>query len=273
MNKYRYSFDDFSADLDGNFDCSLNPKMTSKIRFFVLLLLCLTSASCFTISCEYDIVEYNEGELHGLHEKSYHCRATVDYICDQSPDSIMGTSKNHMAGKKDADVIFLDFDDQIIKRIPMNVGFFYPNLEVFRCASCAIDQVRKADLEQMPKLTCLYLGKNIIEALSADLLQPVPQLKFFGVDSNIIQCVGLDLFKSLPHLTKITFEQNICYSGNVISEVVAKCEHIPCGVSREVVWPKRDILEVGKSYCDRYNMKRAIRDQDKLISGRFSRSS
>jgi hypothetical protein len=130
-----------------------------------LVLLASTSTHGYKLSCQYSNVDYVGlyGEL--LHDTCYYCEATVDYICDESIDSIMGASKDHQPGRTDKDVLYLGFINQLIQTIPKNMGHFYPNLEIFKCMGGALTKVEKNDFVGIPKLKCLFLGRNDIEHL------------------------------------------------------------------------------------------------------------
>jgi hypothetical protein len=72
---------------------------TMNLQNFFLILLASTSAHGFTISCLGMSTEYVGQNWDLLHKTCYHFQATVDYIYDDSLDSIMGTSQNHLPGR------------------------------------------------------------------------------------------------------------------------------------------------------------------------------
>jgi hypothetical protein len=183
----------------------------------------------------------------------------------------MGTSLNHMPGKDNDNVLYLDLNNQIIQRIPKKLDYFYPNLEIFKCVFCAITDITRDDLRLLPKIQCLYLGHNSIETLPGDLLKDVPNLIFLAVDHNRIHCIGENLFTEIRNLKLLYFNYNDCFDffdeldvSKITQYIVAQCEMAPCHKTEtaeiEELTRKRSIqihnisrdYEDKESYCDKY---------------------
>jgi hypothetical protein len=167
-----------------------------------------------------------------LHPKSYHCYGTVDYECEENHRSIRGVSKNHLEGRTDSDVLFLEFAVQTnIDRVPKNVDYFYPHLEIFKCSFCMISKITSEDLKQMPNLNCIYLGHNQLKYVPGDLFKHNPNMKFIGMEANQIQSIGPGLFDNLPHLWFMYFNNDCLHKqlghyGNMqdyIADVYQHC--------------------------------------------------
>ena len=147
-----------------------------------------------------------------VHDEAYTCFGNAEYACDSRKYYCDGVSKNHLPDKTRTDVLRLDFMlDMGIELMPLDIGKFFPNLEVFECSFGEIYYIEKEDFEQFPKLKVLDLFFNKIKALPGDLFANNPDIVFFDLGHNPIDHVESSFFDKLDKLLAFGFAETECH--------------------------------------------------------------
>lgn len=147
----------------------------------------------------------------------YSCyNAKASNYCDISRRTVFGISNNHMKGKSNYDVKMFYIQKQEIPAVPIDIGKFFPNLEVVRMPYLGLLKVCRMDLKQFPKVRFLYLSYNKIKQLDNNLFEYTPALEFIALDHNELTNIGQRIFDNLPNVHRFYVERNPCvYIGHV----------------------------------------------------------
>lgn len=177
----------------------------------------LITAGCYDLDCYYSFIDFrgNFGEL--IYPVTYTCKAKISFRCHDKSGTITGVSRNHMREKRRYDVMMLWLESEQkrpIMSIPAQAGKFFTKLEVLRIPFARISAISEHDMAQFSQLKCLYLGKNEIKSLSADLFRPTPHLEFVALNDNQISQVEKGLFRYLRKLKIFYFDGNFCVKNN-----------------------------------------------------------
>ena len=140
------------------------------------------------------------------------CFGNAEYACGSKKYYCDGVSKNHLPDKTRTDVRRLDFMlDMGIELMPLDIGKFFPNLEVFECSFGEIYYIEKEDFAQFPKLKVLDLFFNKIKSIPGDLFANNPDIVFFDLGHNPIHHIGSNFFEKLDKLLAFGFSETECH--------------------------------------------------------------
>ena len=101
-----------------------------------------------------------------------------------------------------------------LKRFPLELGAFLPNLEVITIER-GLTEIHKEDLEQFPSLRKLYLSKNELQDIESELFVNNPDLELIFLGNNKIKSVAAEVFDGLENLQHLGFERNKCFTAAV----------------------------------------------------------
>lgn len=137
------------------------------------------------------------------------------YSCDASswqdlPGEVTSASQNHVPGKTDDDVKMLFIQNELLTKIPENIGLFFKNLEGIHLERMSIPTLHKGDLKDLPNLKYFYgtnMGLNIIKG---DIFAKSPELQYVDFSNNNLTNVGPGLFEANKELSHVDFTNNLC---------------------------------------------------------------
>jgi hypothetical protein len=193
-------------------------------------MFAINFAGAFILSCDYANEQRNDYiNPKIIFSNGLACKASEDYHCGVRAYKIEGIVKNQ--SQRMQEVKIFKFQRRRLMYVLENVGFFYPNIEVFACNYCEIISIERSDLKQFPKLKVLELYDNKIRSIPGDLFQDTPEVVSFEFTSNKIAGIGKGFFEHLKKLISFHMGDNSCYPSEDIwmdnekkkKDVIAKC--------------------------------------------------
>lgn len=138
------------------------------------------------------------------------------YVCAVNSVSItkrftkIATFKGtHIAGKTNADVDTIRFEDTTVHYFPRGVPLIFPNLTELTIRSCGLKEVSQMDLFGFDKIEVIHLERNALKSLPDDLFKNMPQVEKVWFGFNKIESLRSDLILSIKNQIKcISFVRN-----------------------------------------------------------------
>lgn len=130
---------------------------------------------------------------------------------DREITEINGT---HVAGKTHNDVKKLYIKKQFCPYLPLKVGDFFTNLEIFYVMNSNVQHLLNGDLDGLTKLNAFDVSHNPVEQLGCDFFkghETIEKISFFDCHLKIIDAKALD---SLVQLKEAHFQYNVCFNFN-----------------------------------------------------------
>ena len=102
--------------------------------------------------------------------------------------------------------------------VPAGITNYFRNLTVLVIAQTGLKTVSKTDLQPFKSLRGLYLEKNEIEVLDADLFEHNPKIQELNFNQNLLEHIGFDILDPLINLKHADFFNNPCIDFGAANE-------------------------------------------------------
>ncbi len=163
-----------------------------------------------TLTCEFEV-----------REEEYGCYLSNIKIENGSSIVIRG---DHLAGKGDEDVKFLEILSSIVEKIPEELFKKFRNLETFgiinsrldqielpECSqvrtlqftSCQLEKIKEEAFKRCTNLEKLQLSYNRLENFHSNILNGLSNLKFLDLFDNKLTWLSSNFFKHIPNIAKL----------------------------------------------------------------------
>lgn len=196
---------EYKISADEIFFSILKEKVKMKLLIILSVFICsLFSAIGVSIDCKF------------MELPNYGYICNVRYLkitskLNRTLDAIFG---EHLPGKTNNDVKFLDSINNEVNYLLLGVKKFLPNLIAVRFQNGNLMEITAADMAEYPSgLKKLWLAYNIIEKLPKGLFNSTPLIEELYLSGNKIQVVNRGVLTNLFNLKKIDFEVNPCTYG------------------------------------------------------------
>jgi Leucine rich repeat len=127
--------------------------------------------------------------------------------------NITEASRNHLPGKNDSDVQGVNFNSQILKTMPQNLGEVFPNLSALVIYNAQIEEIQRRDLIGFPNLKMIRFYYNQIKSIDGDLFEDLPQIEHISFQNNPLKHVGVNAFDNLKNLQSLYLYSAGCISS------------------------------------------------------------
>ncbi|KAL7012428.1 hypothetical protein ACKWTF_014846 [Chironomus riparius] len=169
----------------------------------ILLATLFTSSLTLNITCRFTT---KKGD--------YACTVTKIVASSPTDTTVTSVDGRQQKDKTTDDVKIFEARGKNLKRFPLELGAFLPNLEVIAIER-GLTEIHKEDLEQFPSLRKLYLSKNEIQDIESELFVNNPELELIFLGNNKIKSVAAEVFDGLENLQHLGFERNKCFTAAV----------------------------------------------------------
>lgn len=180
------------------------------MKHFYILAMCLRLAQGLLFQCHFAVISWTPaGQL-------YTCRANV--VNSGSETLLEGVIGVHVEGRSNADVLGVTVTSgEILKRLPGNLGDFFPSLTNLQLRNTQFETVSAEDLRQLPNLDNFYSFNNSVVVIDGDLFKFNTKIQSINFPDNQVRHVGQNLLTSLSNLRSVNFRNNPCISVFVSS--------------------------------------------------------
>lgn len=181
------------------------------MKFLIICLLATLNFCAFVNSVKL-VCEFKSSISNG-----YACFVKELEITSKSDRVITEVTGVHLNSKTDDDVVYFQSQQHVIKYFPLNLDFFFKNLNNVYINGSSMVEVNAEDLQQFGSNFIGFVIQNSnLEVLEAGLFATMPNLKTVSFHGNNIRNVDGGVFTNLKQLNKIWFGSNSCYSGKSI---------------------------------------------------------
>lgn len=137
------------------------------------------------ITCDYEVSPYVDISDCSILPEVYICmNARVHYFWGTSND-ILGVSRKHLPGKSHEDVQIISFaEDEKIKRIPVGLEKFLPNLIGISMYNNKLEHLTSEDLSRFPKLRFINVPQDKLDSLHNEVSQFEPNVESLDLGDN-----------------------------------------------------------------------------------------
>lgn len=197
------------------------------MKFLAILAVVFNLQNCLSFNLNCSFKEYQsfwdkrENKKLNTNGTRYTCIAEnlATSLLDRTVINLMG---NHSKGKSDDDVKQVFVNKQNCPYLPLGVGKFFKNLEIFYVMNSKVEQLTNDDLSGMPKLKIFDMSHNPITNLTRDFFQghsTIEMISFYKCELTFIETGALD---SLVNLKEVFLGKNLCvdYNANEKSKIV-----------------------------------------------------
>ena len=146
---------------------------------------------------------------------------------------VIDITQNHLKGKTNKDVEFLDLSEQNFETLPRGIENFFPNLVGIRAYRNNLKRITKDDLKGYKNLKYLNLYNNDITTVESDLFSLSPKLQYINFGNNFIRNVARNAFNPLKNLQQLYFHDGkMCINehastrdeiASLLSNLFVKC--------------------------------------------------
>lgn len=173
-----------------------------------LILIVFTQSQAMTIDCVYFQYAWQiVGEV-------YQCDASVNLLVDSDQSKVTAVTQNHIEGKGNNDVDYLDIYGQKLTTFPKGIEKLFPNLRGIIASDNNIKVISRDDLKVFPSLQLISFWNNDLTTLKDDLFTSTPNLQHVSLGYNKIKYIGKNVFHPLTNLKKLFLNgRSNCFSG------------------------------------------------------------
>lgn len=168
----------------------------------VLTFLTAQKISSITLECEFKQVK----DHWGIHYAcvAQHFRTTLNNR------NVTGVKGTHILDMTNDDVKEFYMEKQACPYLPLNLGAFFENLEIFYAKRSNVQHILVGDLNGLTKLRVFDASHNPIEYLDKDFFKnygTIEKISFYDCHLRIIDSQALD---PLVKLNEAYFQLNVC---------------------------------------------------------------
>lgn len=197
-------------------------RRTFSVLFVTILSLC---SGIQGINVEGEIVE---GEFLKFVAKNW----------DITTEDVTITSINGQEASfyKDKKITYLDVNDQTVKYFPKGIENFFPFLERLSIVGAQLESIKSDNLKPFVHLETVNLKNNNIVTLNSDVFEFNPEITTLWLSRNKLKHIGADILTPLKKLSYADFSSNECVDklideegsektdfSALVSEFKAKC--------------------------------------------------
>lgn len=166
----------------------------------------------------------------------YYCIVEDNQIFDNSRIIIDSINETHKEIKTIDDVRGIKFDNiTSLSFFPQNIENFFKNLTLILVRSSNLQEINQKDLRPFENLQYLFLAKNNLMTIEAELFEFNKKLKIIWLDMNKISQIDKHAFNGLDDLIMLDLSNNNCETNFIyaktrtaVLEVVAKIKNGEC---------------------------------------------
>ena len=161
-----------------------------------------STVDAITLNCKFQMLSTYLGN-------QYACVAD-NFKTTFTDREVTETNGTHVTGKSNDDVKKLYIKKQHCPYLPLNIGSFFKNLEIYYVMNSHVKHLLNGDLDGLDNLTVFDVSHNPIEQLGRDFFKghsTIEKISFFDCHLKIID---VDALKPLVKLTKASFQYNVC---------------------------------------------------------------
>lgn len=145
-------------------------------------------------------------------------------MCPENGKALEDVRGNHLTGKSNLDVEFLDIGQQDLAYIPKGIEKFFKNLIGIRYKHSNLATISSDDLKPFPQLLFFGMYDTKLVSLDGNLFQNNLNLQVVSIFANKIEHIGPNLLGGLSQLKDVSFTSNVCinnyaYSMEAIKEL------------------------------------------------------
>ena len=118
--------------------------------------------------------------------------------------SLKGTHANGMSNK---DVEALKFANSSVDFFPRGLGRIFPNLKVLQIYNCGLGEISRPDFIGFSSLEVLCLSRNQLKSLPDDLFADMPRLSFVYLGENLLERLSSKFLEPIKHNLMILWLQ------------------------------------------------------------------
>lgn len=143
--------------------------------------------------------EYSFKELYTCSTESQEIPINEDILIFQG---------EHLPGKNNKDVKFLEIQDCEMPQLPQNVGHTFENIERLHILNSNLKSLTKVDLKQFINLKEIFVSGSNIEFLPGDLFEFTKKMENIYFTSNNIKFIGTKIFDCITNLKAVSLTKN-----------------------------------------------------------------
>lgn len=133
----------------------------------------------------------------------YQCNARALSTMQVNKNLVTDVSQNHLTGKANSDVNFLDLSEQNFQSLPKGIEKFFTKLEGIRAYRNNLRVISKEDLKPFASLKYINFYNNELTTLDSDLFSLSPKLEYLNFGFNKLRNVGRNTFLPLKQLKQL----------------------------------------------------------------------
>lgn len=116
----------------------------------------------------------------------------------------------HAINKKNSDVRKFLIQHQSCPYLPLNIGKFFPNLEIFYAMKSNVQQIITGDLDGLEFLKIFDVSYNPVEQIPTDFFSNHASIKVISFYDSHIKKVERAALNQLVNIERMHFENNVC---------------------------------------------------------------
>jgi len=226
--------------------------MTEGFQLLLMsLIVAVTKSADITLQCGF------KTETYDYIGKIYQCEPS-DFVVTSRNDEIHEVVGTHLSDYEVSDVRGLFVNEETCNYLPVGLNKFFKELEVLRIHNSELLELRKVDLQSMPKLKWLQMFKNKLEILGKNLFAKNPLLVYIDFDCNNLKHIDADILSSLASLQSAEFKHNQCIDrdssdADELRKVFIQSCQDPNHINDPEEEENKELLEFKKQVDDKFN--------------------
>lgn len=166
----------------------------------------IRSSYSITFNCQYVDIE-------SCTHNCKQCKAVNLIItkANQTVTKIFGYSGN-LAG-----VESLKIHDQLVRYLPRDLDYFFPQLEALQVWSCGLKILTQRDVSIYTELREISVSRNEIETLPSNLFEKNHKIIKIDFSRNRLKHLGFNILQPLKSLMYADFYQNDCINEGIFN--------------------------------------------------------
>jgi Leucine rich repeat len=142
-------------------------------------------------------------------ESIYACRVKT-LTTSQSDRKVTNVIGKHTNESSNKDVKAIIIEKKDCPFLPIDLGHWFPNLEVYEVKESKVKQLTKDDTQGLENLKEFVASRNPIEKIKKDVFNKLLSLTYISLSYCPINYIENGTFESLKNLNVVNFERNQC---------------------------------------------------------------
>jgi hypothetical protein len=168
----------------------------------VFIIISSHHVKAITLNCEFKMLNTYLGTHYAC--VADNLRTT---LTDRERTAINGT---HESGKSHNDVLKFYVKKQNCPFLPLNVGGFFKNLEIYYVMNSHVKHIMTGDLDGLDKLTAFDVSHNPVEQLGHDFFKDHPTIRKISFFDCHLKIIDPEALTPLKNLETAAFQYNVC---------------------------------------------------------------